>query len=90
MIAESLDIISEYISSDGDINHITSKDFAVFAKTTDNADKGVRESSLKVFGEAYLQIEEGVWRLIPKDIPIKVKGLLEGRFKTVKNSGKLQ
>jgi hypothetical protein len=49
----------------------------------DNADKGVRENSLKVFGEAYTLLGEDVWRMFPKDIPIKVKGLLEARFKQV-------
>lgn len=87
VIAESLDIISEYIK-EGHIDHITKKDFAVFVGTAEAADKGVREASLMVFGEAYLHLEEGVWRLIT-NVPIKVKGLLEGRFKTVKNSGRL-
>jgi len=44
---------------------------------------------LKVFGEAYIHLQEGIWRLI-KDVPLKVKGLLEGRFKTVAKSGKLE
>jgi len=29
-----------------------------------------------------MHLQEGVWRLIT-NVPIKVKGLLEGRFKTV-------
>jgi hypothetical protein len=85
VIAESLDIISEYIA-EGAIDHITKKDFAVFVKTTEAADKGVREASLKVFGETYRHIQEGVWRLISNPPP-KVKDLLEARFKTIKKTG---
>ena len=57
-------------------------------KTLDNADKSVRESSLKVFAESYTILGEEIWRLLSKDMPVKVKSLLEARFKTVgKKSG---
>jgi hypothetical protein len=47
----------------------------------------VRENSLKVFGEAYTILGEDIWRLL-KDVPLKVKGLLESRFKQIaKKSG---
>ena len=60
----------------------------MYLKTLDNADKSVRESSLKVFGESYTIIGEGIWDLLSKDMPVKVKSLLEARFKTVgKKSG---
>ena len=50
----------------------------------------MRENALKVFGEAYTSLGEDVWRMFPKDVPIKVKGLLEARFKQVaKKSGGL-
>ena len=84
VIAESLDEIACYIA-EGNIDHITKKDFQAFVGTLDKPDKGVREASLKVFGEAYMHLQEGVWRLIT-NVPIKVKGLLEGRFKTVAKS----
>jgi hypothetical protein len=32
-------------------------------------------------------IGEDVWLLLPKDVPIKVKGLLESRFKQVAKKG---
>jgi len=38
---------------------------------------------LKVFGECYKTLGEDIWRLLGNDIPIKVKGLLEQRFKNV-------
>jgi hypothetical protein len=48
----------------------------------DNKDKGVRENALKVFAEAYAILGEQIWTLL-KDVPLKVKGLLEQRFKQV-------
>jgi len=81
-VAENLDEISDYLIKHG-IDTTTKKDFALFITCADSPDKGVRENSLKVFGEAYTIIGEDVWRMFPKDIPIKVKGLLESRFKQV-------
>jgi hypothetical protein len=46
----------------------------------DNNDKGVRESALTFIGEVYKHIDEEVWRVLGP-VNIKVKGLLEGRFK---------
>lgn len=79
-VAENLDEVADYFSKNG-IDCCTKKDFALFLTCADNSDKGVRENSLKVFGEAYTLLGEDVWRMFPKDIPIKVKGLLEARFK---------
>jgi len=50
------------------------------AKMADNNDMKVRESSLNFIGEVYKILDEEIWRLIGP-INIKVKGLLEGRFK---------
>ncbi len=66
---------------------MTKKDFEVFLKTLDNADKSVRESSLKVFAESYSFLGEEIWRLLNKDMPAKVKSLLEARFKTIVKKG---
>jgi len=79
--AECLDEISWYINANG-VDHVTKKDFQLFVTTAEKPDKSVRENSLKVFGEAYAILGEQVWRLI-KDVPIKVKGLLEQRFKQI-------
>lgn len=38
---------------------------------------------MKVFGECYKTLGEDIWRLLGNDIPIKVKGLIEQRFKNV-------
>ena len=81
-VAENLDEVADYFAKNG-IDSCTKKDFALFLTCADNSDKGVRENSLKVFGEAYTLLGEDVWRMFPKDIPIKVKGLLEARFKQV-------
>ena len=55
---------------------MTKKDFQLFIVMADNKDKGVRENALKVFAEAYTILGEQIWTLI-KDVPLKVKGLLE-------------
>ena len=47
VIAESLDEVAALIE-EGHIDLITKKDFAAFVGTAEQADKGVRESSLKV------------------------------------------
>jgi hypothetical protein len=80
-VAECLDEISDFIVKNGSIGCCTKKDFGLFLNCTNSADKGVRENSLKVFAEAYTLIGEDVWRLLTTDVPIKVKGLLEQRFK---------
>lgn len=62
VVSESLDEISDYITANG-VDSVTKKDFAVFLQAVDSADKGVRESSLKVYAEIYQLIGEDVWRL---------------------------
>lgn len=78
-IAECLDEVACFIQANG-IDTVTKKDFALFLQHAESSDKGLRENSLKVFAEAYLLLQEDVWRLLPKDVPTKVKGLLEQRF----------
>ena len=80
-VAECLDEISDYITQNG-VDHVTKKDFKLFIDMADNKDKGVRENALKVFAEAYTILGEQIWTLL-KDVPLKVKGLLEQRFKQV-------
>lgn len=75
-VAESLDEVSEFIVANG-VDNITKKDFSLFVTCADASDKGVRENALKVFAEAYTIIGEDVWMLLSKDVPLKVKGLLE-------------
>jgi len=81
-VAENLDEISDYIAKHG-IDVVTKKDFSVFLGCVDNTDKNVRENGLKVMGEAYSVLGEDIWRLLGKDLPLKVKSLLEARFKSV-------
>jgi len=79
-VAESLDMISAYVKSNG-VDTITKKDFAVFLEKANSGDKNVRENSLRVFAEVYKVLREDIWRLLGKDVNVKVKGLLEQRFK---------
>jgi hypothetical protein len=48
----------------------------LIAKLADSPDKNVRENSLKAMGEAYLHLDNDIWRLMG-DIPPKVQGLFE-------------
>ena len=49
----------------------------------DSKDSAVRENSICVLAEIYKQVEEDIWRVMGT-VPLKVKGLLETRFKKVK------
>ena len=64
-----------FIATEGHEGYIIKKDFELLIKTLDMADKAVRENSLKVFSEIYRNVGEDIWRLLKKDIPLKVKGL---------------
>ena len=55
----------------------------MIAKLADNSDAGVREGSLTVLGEAYRVLDDDIWRVIG-NVTLKVKGLLEQRFKKLK------
>jgi cytoskeleton-associated protein 5 len=74
-VAECLDEVADYIVNNG-VDHIMKKDYKLFVDMADNKDKSVRENSLKVFGEAYAMLGEKIWSYL-KDVPLKVKGLLE-------------
>jgi len=78
-VAECLDELSIFVRENG-LDHITEKDLQLVAKMVDNNDKGVREGALTLIGEIYKTIDEQIWRLLGP-VNIKVKGLLEGRFK---------
>jgi DNA phosphorothioation-dependent restriction protein DptG len=81
-VAESIEELNNHIKDSG-LDNITEKDLQQIAKLVDSGDKGVRESSLSFIGEVYKVLDEEVWRVLgPQNI--KVKGLLEGRFKQVK------
>lgn len=79
-VAECLDEISEYITKNG-VDTVTKKDFALFVNCADSPDRSVRENALKVFAESYMYLGEDTWRMLGKEVPIKVKGLIEMRFK---------
>ena len=81
-VAESLDMIVSYVKKNG-VDSITTNNFKLLLDRANSSDKNVRENSLRVFGEVYKVLKEDIWRLLGKDINIKVKGLLEQRFKVV-------
>lgn len=79
---EALDEIAEHLK------HIQSVPFGeqqikVIAKLVDSKDSGVRENSICVLSAIYKQVDEDIWRVMGT-VPLKVKGLLEARFKKVK------
>lgn len=61
----------------------------IVAKLADNNDKSIRENSLKFMGEAYKLLDDNIWRAIG-DVTPKVQGLLEQRFKKLKQGSGLQ
>ena len=73
--SECLDEVADYIINNG-VDHLLKKDYKLFVEMADNKDKAVRENSLKVFAEAYTVLGEKIWTYL-KDVPLKVKGLLE-------------
>ena len=81
-VSETIEELTLYIKEHG-LDNITEKDLQYMAKLADAADKGVRESALSFIGEVYKVLDEEVWRLLGP-VNIKVRGLLEGRFKQVK------
>jgi hypothetical protein len=81
-VAECLDELAIFVRENG-ADLITEKDLQLVAKMADSGDKGVREGALTFIGEIYKILDEQIWRLMGP-INIKVKGLLEGRFKQVK------
>ena len=58
----------------------------MIAKLVDSKDAAVRENALQVLSEIYKVLDEDIWRVVGQ-VPIKVKGLIEQRFKKVKGLG---
>lgn len=55
----------------------------IIAKLVDNKDPNVRENSIVCLSEIYKVLDEDIWRVVGT-VPLKVKGLLEQRFRKVK------
>lgn len=55
-------------------------------KLVDSKDSGVRENALCVLCEIYKVLDEEIWRVVGQ-VPLKVKGLMEQRFRKVKGLG---
>ena len=58
----------------------------IIAKLVDSKDSSVRENSLAVLTEIYKVLDDDIWRVVGQ-VPLKVKGLLEQRFRKVKGLG---
>lgn len=58
----------------------------IIAKLVDSKDSAVRENAICVLAEIYKQVDEDIWRVMG-NVPLKVKGLLETRFKKTKGLG---
>ncbi len=61
VVSECLEEIADFIVSNG-IDSISKKDYELYLKTLDTADKSVRESTLRVFGEIYTILGEEIWK----------------------------
>ena len=81
-VAENLDELTIFISFRG-LDKITEKDLQAIAKYVDSSDKAVRENSLACIAEIYKILDEKIWQVLGP-LNLKVKGLLEGRFKQIK------
>jgi len=68
------------------IDNCSEKELRLVARMADNADKSIRENALKFMGEAYKILDDNIWRAIG-DVTPKVQGLLEQRFKKLKQGG---
>ena len=67
--------MADYIANNG-ADPVMKKDYKLLIEMADNKDKAIRENSLKVFAEIYTLLGKKIWTHL-KDVPSKVKGLLE-------------
>lgn len=81
-MGECLDEMAEFIKNFG-MEYSQEKDFKLVAKLADSPDKNIRENALKAMSEAYKHLDDDIWRIIG-DLPPKVQGLFEQRFKKMK------
>ena len=78
-VSECLDEFAEFIKLFG-IDYTNEKEVKLIAKMADHADKHIRENALQAIGELFKVLGEDIWRIVG-DVSVKVKGLLEARFK---------
>ena len=83
-IAECMSEIADFISKNG-IEYSNEKEMRLIAKMADAPAMNVRENALKVLGEAYKHLEDTIWSVLG-DVTLKVRGLLEARFKKIKGA----
>lgn len=84
-VSESLETLATFVKDKG-VDQLTEKDCQVIAKLADSGDKGVRETSLQLLSEIFKVVDDNIWRLVG-NISLKVRGLMEGRFKQIGKIG---
>lgn len=65
---ECLEETALFINING-IDYSSEKELKFVAKMADHADKGIRENALKMMSEAYLHLEENIWRVLGEITP---------------------
>lgn len=51
------------------IDYSSEKEIKLIAKMADNADKAIRENSLKAMSEVYKHLNDDIWRIIGEVTP---------------------
>ena len=67
----------------------SAKDIKLISKQVNSADNNVRSAAVVTLSEVFKIIGEKIWTLIG-DVPDKVRGILDQRFKTVKVKGAVE
>jgi hypothetical protein len=81
-MAECLEEVYLFLMRDEEgITFLKKADYELILSKLNMNDKAVRENCLRVFGEVYKMHQEKIWSMFKKDMPLKVKSLLEARFK---------
>ena len=79
---EALDEIAIYLRNTGQVPFGEAQ-IKTIAKLVDSKDPSVRENSIQCLAEIYKVLDEDIWRVVGQ-VPLKVKGLMEQRFRKVK------
>ena len=79
---EALDEIACYLKSCPNVP-LGEIQIKTIAKLVDSKDATVRENAICTLAEIYKTVDDDIWRVMGT-VPLKVKGLLETRFRKVK------
>ena len=84
-VGETLDEIAVYLQQIESVP-FGEQQIKIIAKLVGSSDASVRENALCCLGEIYKVLDEDIWRVVG-NVHLKVKGLLEQRFRKVKGLG---